>query len=208
MVQLLSNLTSAATAASLLRILDFTRQYGLDVSGALCTDLTPVQSYQTAAVSNQEWILSGGPLTFQISVSNCNKFLTYSGTATGALAIRSQPSIRSAASSSWMLTLVNPIFPSGPWNIIEAASGMALTAWNSDAATMSKGNPITFEVPNPNDTRQQFWFQAGNYFGVDDQETRKVVPYQYCLCIYFVPYTAMSTPLFSLQYLLKTLYLK
>ncbi|KAJ6551743.1 hypothetical protein B0H19DRAFT_1073382 [Mycena capillaripes] len=153
MVQLLSNLTAVATAASLLRIVDHKRLFGLDVASALCTDLTPVQAYQAAAVSNQE-----------ILVSNCNKYLTYPGTVTGALPIRSQPAIRSVASSSWIIALVDPTIPTGAWNIIEANSNLALTVWGSDPVTNSLGNPITFEELNPNDTRQMFWFVAGDLY--------------------------------------------
>ncbi|KAJ7851967.1 hypothetical protein B0H13DRAFT_2084597 [Mycena leptocephala] len=103
MVQLISNFTAAAAAATALRILDFQKGHGLDVTGAQCTDLTPVQSFLTGKVGNQE------------IVSNCGKFLTYPGALTGAMAIRSQATILSEATSSWTVALVNPAIPTGPW---------------------------------------------------------------------------------------------
>ncbi|KAF7344168.1 hypothetical protein MVEN_01707200 [Mycena venus] len=159
MVQLISNFTAAATAATLLRILDIRKDHAFDVTEAGCTDLTPVQSYSAATVGNQAWALVGGPLSFQI-VSFCNTFLTYPGAQTGAIALRSQATTHPVASSSWIISLVNPAIPTGPWNIIEEASNTYLTVWDQVVATQGQGTPITLEDGNPDDIRQQFWFIA------------------------------------------------
>ncbi|KAJ7843648.1 hypothetical protein B0H14DRAFT_2778434 [Mycena olivaceomarginata] len=163
MVQLISDVTAAATAATLLRILDFQQQNGFDLASSQCNEFTPVQSFTVSpGVTNQHWTLAGGPSAFQIISSACNTFLTYPGAGTPSLALRSQATSRSIPSSSWVLILADP-GPAGSaraWNIVEASSGMYLTAWDQDhdAAVISNGSPLTLERGNPNDTRQQFWF--------------------------------------------------
>jgi hypothetical protein len=54
MVQLMSNVTAAATAATLFRILDFQQQNGLDLASSQCNDFTPIQSFTiSSGVANQ-----------------------------------------------------------------------------------------------------------------------------------------------------------
>jgi hypothetical protein len=54
MVQLISNVTAAATAATLLRILDFQQQNGFDLASSQCNEFTPVQSFTVSpGVTNQ-----------------------------------------------------------------------------------------------------------------------------------------------------------
>ncbi|KAJ7434122.1 hypothetical protein B0H11DRAFT_2119430 [Mycena galericulata] len=157
-MQLISNFAAAAAAGTVLRILDFTQQNGFDLTSGGCADFTPVQSFQAfAGLGNQAWTLTGGPLSWQI-VSNCNTFLTYPG-AGSAIALRSQATTRSTATTSWNVSLVNPLQPTGPWLIIEESSGAALTAWDHSPNSVLPDSPITLEELNAtNDTRQQFWF--------------------------------------------------
>ncbi|KAJ7450878.1 hypothetical protein FB451DRAFT_1285378 [Mycena latifolia] len=157
MVQLISSLSAAVAAATLLRIVDVKEKNGLDLAHGACMEFTPVQSFPSAQIANQEWILAGGPFTYQIVAANCGTFLTFPG-AGSPIAIRSQTTTRSFPASSWNLTLANAAIPTGPWNIIEASSNTALTVWDQDPAFAASGTPITLETPNPNDTRQQFWF--------------------------------------------------
>ncbi|KAJ7721203.1 hypothetical protein B0H16DRAFT_1603023 [Mycena metata] len=155
-MQLISNLNAAATAATLLRIFDFSKQHSFDLAGGGCTDLTPVQSFTIGATANQEWTMTAtgglGQTIYQIA-SKCNTFLTYPGAQSGASTFRSQATTRSTA-TDWTVSLVNPAIPTGPWNIIDAVTNAALTAWDHTTA------PITLEELNATDTRQQFWFAA------------------------------------------------
>ncbi|KAJ6560547.1 hypothetical protein DFH09DRAFT_1364735 [Mycena vulgaris] len=165
MVHLLSNVTAATIATTIYRILDFKQQNGFDLASSQCNDFTPVQSFTISpGVANQHWTLALGPaagLTL-IGSSTCNTFLTYPGAGTPSLALRSQLTSRSTPSSLWILMPVRQSTPitAGTWNIVESSSGTYLTAWDQDPAVMSSGSPLTLERENPNDTRQQFWFQV------------------------------------------------
>ncbi|KAJ6473477.1 hypothetical protein DFH09DRAFT_1218926 [Mycena vulgaris] len=166
MVQLMTNVTAAATAATLFRILDFQQQNGLDLASSQCNDFTPVQSFTiSSGVANQHWTLalvpgSANPGLTQIISSACNTYLSYPGQGTPSLALRSQATSRSSLFSSWHLIAVGS---TGAFNIVEFSSGTYLTAWDQDVdpAVMSSGSPLTLERENPNDTRQQFWFVPG-----------------------------------------------
>ncbi|KAJ7128484.1 hypothetical protein C8R44DRAFT_732827 [Mycena epipterygia] len=161
-MQLVSNFTTAATAATILRILNFSKLNSFDLANGVCGDFTPVQSYQVGAgFPNQEWLLTGGPLTWQIVSANCNTFLAYPGAGPNSspqIIVRAQTVTRKTATTSWQVSLVNPAVPTGPWTIIETASGAALTAWDHDGISVLPSSPITLEEANPSDTRQQFWF--------------------------------------------------
>ncbi|KAF7350073.1 hypothetical protein MVEN_01309200 [Mycena venus] len=155
-MQLISNLSAAVTAATFLRILDFSKQNGFDLANGGCTDLTPVQSFAVAPVLNQRWTMTGGPTVFNI-VSTCNTFLTYPGAQSGAIALRSQATTRSTA-TNWTVSLVNPAVSTGPWTIIDAVTNTALTSWDRHPDSALPDAPITLEERNATDTRQQFWF--------------------------------------------------
>ncbi|KAJ7761763.1 hypothetical protein B0H16DRAFT_1530489 [Mycena metata] len=159
-MQLISNLSAAATAATLLRILDFSKQHSFDLANGGCTDLTPVQSYTVTVTANQEWTMTAtgglGQTIYRIASGTCNTFLTYPGAQSGAIAVRSQATTRSTA-TNWTVSLVNPAIPTGPWNIIDAVTNAALTAWDHNTLVVSTA-PITLEPLNATDTRQQFWF--------------------------------------------------
>lgn len=54
MVHLLSNVTAAAIATTVYRILDFKQQNGFDLASSQCNDFTPVQSFTISpGVANQ-----------------------------------------------------------------------------------------------------------------------------------------------------------
>ncbi|KAJ7208279.1 hypothetical protein GGX14DRAFT_395937 [Mycena pura] len=112
-----------ATAATLLRILDFSQKNGLDLASGGCTDLTPVQSFAVGQTDDQQWTMTGGPTVFNI-VSKCNTFLTYPGAQTGAIALRSQASTHSAA-TNWTVLLVNPAVSIGPWKLADYDLGLS-----------------------------------------------------------------------------------
>ncbi|KAJ7888952.1 hypothetical protein B0H14DRAFT_3429926 [Mycena olivaceomarginata] len=141
-MQLISNLNAATTAATFLRILDFSKQNGFDLANGGCTDLTPVQSFAVAETANREWTMTGGPTIFNI-VSKCNMFLTYPGAQSGAIALRSQATTRSTA-TNWTVSLVNPAVSTGPWNIIDAVTNTALTAWDHHPGSALPDAPVNF----------------------------------------------------------------
>ncbi|KAJ7331382.1 hypothetical protein DFH08DRAFT_814691 [Mycena albidolilacea] len=127
-IMLISNLTLAAAAGTVLNILNFPKENAIDLAGGGCIELTPVQIFHASFTTNQHWILSGGPSTFQI-ISKCGTFLTYPG-AGSAIALRSQATTRANATAAWTIQLVNASAPAGPWNILETPSKAALTAWD------------------------------------------------------------------------------
>ncbi|KAJ7268315.1 hypothetical protein C8J57DRAFT_1324868 [Mycena rebaudengoi] len=155
-MKVFSNFTAAATSVTLLRILDFSQKNAFDLTGGGCAELTSVTNFAFAGNANQAWTLSGGPIFFQI-VSRCNTFLTYPGAASGAIALRSQ-AVTSSRSTNWLISLVNPAVPTGPWNIVEAATNTSLTAWDRNPINVAPEAPLTLEERNAPDTRQQFWF--------------------------------------------------
>ncbi|KAJ6525137.1 hypothetical protein B0H19DRAFT_1084986 [Mycena capillaripes] len=159
MVNLLTNLTAAASAATLVGIFDFQKQNVLQF--IYCDDFSPVSKLSLGSTTAPAiWTLVGGPLTFQIA-SNCavNTFLTYpSGLSADA---QHAPLVtRPGATTSWIIQLVNPTIPTGPWFILENISRKAITAWNGDPASANGRAPITLQNLNSTDTRQQFWFSA------------------------------------------------
>lgn len=114
MVNLLTNLTAAASAATLIGIFDFQKQNVIQF--IYCDDFSPVSKLSLGSTSAPAiWTLVGGPLTFQIT-SNCavNTFLTYpSGLSADA---QHAPLVtRPGATTSWIIQLVNPTIPTGPW---------------------------------------------------------------------------------------------
>ncbi|KAJ6464455.1 hypothetical protein C8R45DRAFT_1219929, partial [Mycena sanguinolenta] len=146
-MHLISNLTLVASASSLVRILDFSQQHCFDLTNGGCVDFTPVQNYGCATGNpNQEWTLNGGPSSFNILSTKCNTFVTYPG-AGDAIALSSQATTRSAPPVDWIVSLVNPAAPTGPWNIIEPISNAALTAWDHDPASgVLSSAPLTLET--------------------------------------------------------------
>ncbi|KAJ7785061.1 hypothetical protein DFH07DRAFT_948143 [Mycena maculata] len=83
--------------------------------------------------------------------------LLSSSCAGSAIALRSQATTRSTATTSWNVSLVNPLQPTGPWVIVDESSGATLTAWDHSPDSVLPDAPITLEELNvANDTRQQF----------------------------------------------------
>ncbi|KAJ6555174.1 hypothetical protein DFH09DRAFT_1280534 [Mycena vulgaris] len=109
-------------------ISDFTRMNKFQLVSGGCTDFTTVHTYQSPG-DFQEWFLTGGPDTFQIVNNTCNTFLTYTGAGSG-ITLGSQATTRSTATSSWIVALADPNSPVGPWNIIDASTNAAPTAYD------------------------------------------------------------------------------
>ncbi|KAJ7243013.1 hypothetical protein C8J57DRAFT_66128 [Mycena rebaudengoi] len=138
MVNLLANLTAAATAATLLGITDFQKQNAF--RRYYCDDFAPIASFPRALTGNlNDWTLVGGPITFQI-VTDCagNRFLSYPS-GIWPETPHAQVVTRPDSTTSWIISLVSPIIPTGPWNILESVSKKAITAWNQDPASSSGG---------------------------------------------------------------------
>ncbi|KAJ6532436.1 hypothetical protein B0H19DRAFT_1081498 [Mycena capillaripes] len=159
-IMLISNLTLAAAAGTVLNILNFPKENAIDLASGGCIELTPVQIFHASLTTNQHWTLSGGPSTFQI-ISKCGTFLTYPG-AGSAIALRSQATTRANATAAWTIKLVNASAPAGPWNIFETPSNAALTAWDLHPGSALLDAPLTLEEFNSTDTRQQFWFATAS----------------------------------------------
>ncbi|KAJ7240032.1 hypothetical protein C8J57DRAFT_1727205 [Mycena rebaudengoi] len=160
---LIHNITAAATAATMVGIWDFNKKNAFNLVNSACNDYTPVniRLANFEPINQACWVLAGGPFTFQF-ITRCGTFLTYPNQF-WPLAVANQATTRPTASAttSWMVSLVDPATPTGPWNILEPTSGAALTAWSQDPAqVVNSGAPITLEVANPKDTRQQFWFTS------------------------------------------------
>ncbi|KAJ7290648.1 hypothetical protein C8J57DRAFT_1213286 [Mycena rebaudengoi] len=146
MVNLLTNLTAAASAATLIGIFDF-QKHNL-IQFIYCDDLSPVSKLSRGSTSAPAiWTLVGGPLTFQIA-GNCvvNNFLTYpSGLSADA---RHSPLVtRPGATTSWSIQLVNPTIPTRPWFILDNISREAITAWNGDPASVNGRAPCCTDHP-------------------------------------------------------------
>ncbi|KAJ7232872.1 hypothetical protein C8J57DRAFT_1480495 [Mycena rebaudengoi] len=142
-------------------IWDFNKKNAFNLVNSACNDYTPVNIRLANFEPINQWVLAGGPFTFQF-ITRCGTFLTYPNQFC-PLAVANQATTRPTASAttSWMVSLVDPATPTGPWNILEPTSGAALTAWSQDPAqVVNSGAPITLEVANAKDTRQQFWFTS------------------------------------------------
>ncbi|KAJ7229512.1 hypothetical protein C8J57DRAFT_1469045 [Mycena rebaudengoi] len=142
-------------------IWDFNKKNAFNLVNSACNDYTPVNIRLANFEPINQWVLAGGPFTFQF-ITRCGTFLTYPNQI-WPLAVANQATTRPTASAttSWMVSLVDPATSTGPWNILEPTSGAALTAWSQDPAqVVNSGAPITLEVANPKDTRQQFWFTS------------------------------------------------
>ncbi|KAJ7907984.1 hypothetical protein B0H13DRAFT_1879089 [Mycena leptocephala] len=139
-IMLISNLTLAAAAGTVLNILNFPKENAIDLANGGCIELTPVQIFHASLTTNQDWRLSGGPSTFQI-ISKCGTFLTYPG-AGSAIALRSQATTRANATAAWTIQLVNASAPAGPWNIFETPSNAALTAWDLHPGSALLDGPL------------------------------------------------------------------
>ncbi|KAJ7899228.1 hypothetical protein B0H14DRAFT_3424061 [Mycena olivaceomarginata] len=142
-IMLISNLTLAAAAGTVLNILNFPKENAIDLANGGCIELTPVQIFHASLTTNQHWTLSGGPSTFQI-ISKCGTFLTYPG-AGSAIALRSQATTRANATAAWTIQLVNASAPAGPWNIFETPSNAALTAWDLHPGSALLDAPVRLD---------------------------------------------------------------
>ncbi|THU99803.1 hypothetical protein K435DRAFT_794622 [Dendrothele bispora CBS 962.96] len=142
-----TNLTTAAAAASL-SIVDHTQSFALDLVNGNCQSFNPVQQFGRLQTIDQ-----------QITSAKCGTTLSYAGSTTGVLGIRSQPVSLVQSDMTWTVTPADPNNPIGAFRFIENVSGLgfALTAWANDPSIEAQTAPLTLEPNRPNDPRQSFF---------------------------------------------------
>ncbi|KAJ7292464.1 hypothetical protein C8J57DRAFT_1456956 [Mycena rebaudengoi] len=163
MVALLKGIAAIAAATNV-RIVDTLGGHALDLADNRCINFQPVQAANQAvgAPHQQFHIDTVDPVagTFRIVHSACNFPITFAGTTSGAEGIRGGVIIVNNSPTTFRIVPADPTIPSGPFNLIETSSGLALTLWRYNPGTVMFA-PATFENLIRGDTRQSFSFIAG-----------------------------------------------
>ncbi|KAJ7243357.1 hypothetical protein C8J57DRAFT_1525807 [Mycena rebaudengoi] len=166
MVALLKSVAAIAVATNV-RIVSTLQGTTFDLSNNHCINLQPVQASVVfnPAIPHQQarfQVNIADPVagTFKIVHTACNFPLTYSGSTIGADPLRAGLVIVKGSPTVFSVVPADPSIPSGPFNIIETKSGLALTNWRFNPGTVNY-SPVTLEFLIREDTRQSFSFVAG-----------------------------------------------
>ncbi|KAJ7289854.1 hypothetical protein C8J57DRAFT_1706500 [Mycena rebaudengoi] len=122
----------------------------------------PQSEWMLAILENLFQVNIADPVagTFKIVHTTCNFPLTYSGSTTGADPLRAGLVIVKGSPTIFRVVPADPTIPSGPFNIIETTSGLALTKWRFNPGTVMY-SPVTLEFLIRGDARQSFSFVTG-----------------------------------------------
>ncbi|KAF7333692.1 hypothetical protein MVEN_02325400 [Mycena venus] len=161
MVNILTNITALAGAATLVNIVDFKKQV-LDLSNSFAINGNPIISFpEGAGQTNQAWLLTpqatAGTFTLQ-SVAAPSFSVSYTGAAAG-VAQHSQAVASNTLATVFKMTAVG----NGTVNLIDTVTGTALTSWvNANPGNWNDPTtPITMEVLNaPPSFMQSFTVQS------------------------------------------------
>ncbi|KAJ7018558.1 hypothetical protein C8F04DRAFT_1105089 [Mycena alexandri] len=151
------NLTAIAFAGTLFSITDF-QGHVLDDTEAFATNLNPVVGNIKVIPANpdQQWsfLATITPNEFNIQHALTQKFLSYAGAPNGSTTW-AQTVIDGTNPMAFNLALVSP--SPETFNIVDAKTGLALTAWSAPVRTSI--TPVTYE-PLQAGAAEQIWTLA------------------------------------------------
>ncbi|KAJ7292510.1 hypothetical protein C8J57DRAFT_1490014 [Mycena rebaudengoi] len=145
MVPILKGIAAIVAAGTNVRIIDNLEGHALDLVNNLCTNFQPVQAANSGS----------GVATQQIVHSACNFPTTFAGSTSGAEALHAEAVIVNNSPTIFRIVPADPTIPSGPFNLIDTSSGLALTLWRYNPGTV-----LFAPSPIRGDARQAFSFVA------------------------------------------------
>ncbi|KAF9070005.1 hypothetical protein BDP27DRAFT_1447298 [Rhodocollybia butyracea] len=146
-LNILTNLTALAAAATPFFITNTAGTQAIDIADAVCTQLQPIQMFEKGSTASQLYdIVSStinGVTQYQIQSNNCLGFsISYPGETTGSQALRAQTVLQPASKLFFTISPGIPGVNSGPFNIIFNSSSLGplyLTGWSADPAFSATG---------------------------------------------------------------------
>ncbi|KAJ7886080.1 hypothetical protein B0H13DRAFT_2342991 [Mycena leptocephala] len=146
------NLTAIALAGTLFHVTDF-QGHVLDEAFGFLADFNPVAGQVKGVNNGWSFVATNTSGQFTIQNAHTNTFLSYAGAPSGNMNY-AQAVIDKANPRTFNLILA---FPSPEkFNIVDAGTSLALTAWSVASSRGTTVTPVTYEALQPG-AAEQMW---------------------------------------------------